>query len=98
MTEPNGRWCPRCGARVLQIEKRPNGNSVCANGCKFPTSDSLTERPSMKIGQAVTIKKGATPLENMEGKEYIIEDVTEGGNCIIRGILFSPDQLERRND
>jgi hypothetical protein len=98
MTDSNGRWCPRCGAKVLQIEKRPNGNSMCANGCTFATMFTLTEQPLMEIGQTVTIKEGTTPLKNMEGKDYIIEDVTESGNYIICGILFKPEQLERRND
>ena len=97
MTDGHG-WCPRCGARIIQRERRMNGNDTCANGCRFPSKEALKERPPIKAGDAVKVVKNATELHNMEGTEHVVEDVTPAGNCIIRGILFSPDQLKRKDD
>lgn len=34
-------YCPHCGARVTERERRINGNDICANGHVFPSSATL---------------------------------------------------------
>jgi hypothetical protein len=31
-------YCPECGAKGVQRERRPNGNDKCANGHTYPSS------------------------------------------------------------
>lgn len=33
--------CPRCGATVVMKERRLNGDSVCAEGCCFPSREAV---------------------------------------------------------
>lgn len=28
--------CPRCGSKVISLERRPNGNARCEKGCVIP--------------------------------------------------------------
>lgn len=34
-------YCPVCGARGQQRERRPNGNDICERGHTYPTSDAV---------------------------------------------------------
>ena len=37
-------YCPKCGAKGVMRERRPNGNDTCANGHVYPSSE-FTYRP-----------------------------------------------------
>lgn len=37
-------YCPKCGAKITERERRPNGNSRCETGHTFPTSQAVEKR------------------------------------------------------
>ena len=41
MTNIYGK-CPQCGANVVMRERRINGDDKCANGHKFPSSQTIS--------------------------------------------------------
>lgn len=36
-------YCPICQAPTRLTERRPNGNSTCANGHTYPSAEALTQ-------------------------------------------------------
>ena len=36
-------YCPKCGADVVGMERRINGDSTCSNGHKFPSKDTVKQ-------------------------------------------------------
>jgi hypothetical protein len=43
-------YCPECGAKGVQRERRPNGNDKCANGHTYPSSKATTPPQRTWIG------------------------------------------------
>lgn len=45
-TPPTGRekygFCPQCGAKGVNRERRPNCNDRCVNGHEYPSADAVT--------------------------------------------------------
>lgn len=39
------KYCPRCGAKIVKMERSPNGKSYCENGHSFPHGATLTYNP-----------------------------------------------------
>jgi hypothetical protein len=33
-------YCPKCGAKGVTRERRPNGDDRCENGHKYPSKDA----------------------------------------------------------
>jgi len=42
-------YCPECGAKGVQRERRPNGNDKCANGHTYPSSKAA--QPAQRTEQ-----------------------------------------------
>ncbi len=40
MSAPYG-YCPKCGAKGVQTERRPDGNTTCANGCVYRAKEAI---------------------------------------------------------
>ena len=51
MTDAMYGYCPKCGARGQQRERRINGNDKCENGCTYPSRDALPEPKAKKDGE-----------------------------------------------
>ena len=45
-------YCPECGAKGVQRERRPNGNDKCANGHTYPSSKAA--QPAQRIEEKNT--------------------------------------------
>jgi hypothetical protein len=41
-------YCPKCGAKGVKRERRPNGNDVCEKGCEYPSKDALKKPKASK--------------------------------------------------
>ena len=41
-------YCPVCGERGLQRERRMNGNDTCARGHQYPSRDAIPEAVEKK--------------------------------------------------
>jgi hypothetical protein len=39
-------FCPRCGCKGKQRERRPNGNDSCFSGHSYPSREALANRPT----------------------------------------------------
>lgn len=42
LASPYG-YCPKCGARGVRRERRPNGNDTCVNRHVYPSRSALTK-------------------------------------------------------
>lgn len=42
-------YCPMCGARGRYRERRPNGNTTCEKGHRYPSRDSLDAPPQSTL-------------------------------------------------
>jgi len=47
-------YCPKCGARGQQRERRPNGDDKCEKGCTYPSRDALPEPKENKDGKPIS--------------------------------------------
>jgi len=41
-------YCPKCGAKGHERERRPNGDDICEKGCKYPSKDAEVFPPTKK--------------------------------------------------
>lgn len=55
-------YCPECGAKGVQRERRPDGNDKCINGHIYPSSKALTqpaqEPVATKTNEGITLHLG----------------------------------------
>ncbi len=87
------KHCPKCGNDDLRIEKRPDGDSICANGHKFLSSKAVSK--SDRMGMALSTTKAAVEANSFEKqalwKEYHEklewEDDTRGGPMVTVGTI-----------
>lgn len=55
-------YCPKCGAKGVARERRPDGDDVCESGCAYPSRSALSEPPPAPARSAANPLEGLPPL------------------------------------